>query len=576
MTASDVIGRLEGVRVAGAGWLARCPAHDDRHASLSVGVGEDGRVLLHCHAGCDTERVLGAITLTLGDLYPPREKAEPITFDYCDENGALLFQVCRFPGKEFRQRRPDGRGGWIWKLGDSRRVLYRLPELREAAMHRPVFLVEGEKDVEALRQRGLVATSNVGGAGKWREEWSAMLADRDVVIIPDNDGPGRQHAARAQRSLAKHARRVRVIELPGLPDKGDVSDWFAAGNTAENLVELLDAEPGSAERERFVQAPSRLTNEREERLKIGAGITPFGVTYLDDVCRGILPRDLIVVGARTGAGKTALASMIATEAAQRGVRVHFFALEAEPNEIERRALYRELVRRLYSLQAPGHERMNYLDWYIGRLDDVAAPYEPDAIDGVRRQLATLSTYYRIAERFSNQELHRVLDEIRNETDLVILDHLHYVDEDEGEENRSLKNTIKVLRDAALNSGKPVIVVAHLRKKERGKPQLVPDLDDFHGTSDIVKFATRVITLAPARDQTVKRSYLAPTYVHCGKDRPGAATPLVALMYFDMRQNKYLDGYRIGRLSPGHDKWDELAAVDAPRWARRATNRQETL
>jgi hypothetical protein len=100
-------------------------------------------------------------------------------YDYRGEQGELLFQVVRFEPKDFRQRRPDGHGGWIWGLGNVRRVLYRLPELLKAPSEQPVFVVEGEKDVDALIAMGLSATTCPMGAGKWLPEYSESLRGRD-------------------------------------------------------------------------------------------------------------------------------------------------------------------------------------------------------------------------------------------------------------------------------------------------------------------------------------------------------------------------------------------------------------
>lgn len=159
-----------------------------------------------------------------------------IFYDYRDEKNDLLFQVVRKPGHKFLQRRPDGGGDWIWNLEGVRRVVYRLHELinHEGI----VFVCEGEKDVDNVRALGLIATTNPGGAGKWREEYSAYLSDRDVVILPDNDEPGRNHADLVERSLKITAKSVKVLKLPGLGDKEDVSDWIGRGGTREQLEEL--------------------------------------------------------------------------------------------------------------------------------------------------------------------------------------------------------------------------------------------------------------------------------------------------------------------------------------------------
>lgn len=157
-------------------------------------------------------------------------------YDYASEDGELLFQVLRYEPKTFRQRRPDQAGGWINSVKDIELVLYRLPEIK--ASTGPVYVVEGEKDADALAALGLTATSNAGGATKWRSYYNAALAGRDVVILPDNDEAGRSHAEVVAASLRGTAASVRIIDLPGLPEKGDVSDWLAQGGTVEALREL--------------------------------------------------------------------------------------------------------------------------------------------------------------------------------------------------------------------------------------------------------------------------------------------------------------------------------------------------
>jgi len=165
------------------------------------------------------------------------------TYDYRDESGALLFQVVRFDPKDFRQRVPTGDGGWSGSTAGVRRVPYHMPDLRAADASKPVYVVEGEKDADRLRAAGLVATCNAGGAGKWRDEYGEVLRGRSVVILPDNDGPGRDHASKVAASLRGKAASIKIVELPDLPAKGDVSDWLAAGGTIEALNALAANAP---------------------------------------------------------------------------------------------------------------------------------------------------------------------------------------------------------------------------------------------------------------------------------------------------------------------------------------------
>ncbi len=168
------------------------------------------------------------------------------TYDYTDASGKLLFQVCRFEPKDFRQRQPDGKGGWTWNLNGVEPVLFRLSEtLGAVAKGTPIFLCEGEKDVLALVERGIDSTCNSGGAGKWRDSYTEILRGADVCIIADKDKAGRDHAQLVAAKLHGAAKSVRVIELPdtnGKPVK-DAADYFAAGGTTENLIALADTAP---------------------------------------------------------------------------------------------------------------------------------------------------------------------------------------------------------------------------------------------------------------------------------------------------------------------------------------------
>ena len=163
-------------------------------------------------------------------------------YDYRAEDGSLLFQVQRFEPKQFVQRRPDG-DGWQYKVKGTRQVPYRLPELVAAPLSSTVYIVEGEKDVDRLASLGLVATCNAGGAGKWKSCHAEHLKDRTVILIPDNDDAGREHVQKVAKSLKGIAAHVRILELPGLPEKGDVSDWLDTGGTLEQLAAMPTVSP---------------------------------------------------------------------------------------------------------------------------------------------------------------------------------------------------------------------------------------------------------------------------------------------------------------------------------------------
>jgi putative DNA primase/helicase len=243
--AERVLARLDRVRRNGSGWSARCPAHEDRIASLSVSEGDDGRALVHCHAGCALDTILAACELTAPDLFPQDATTNTTstvvaTYQYADENNELLFEKLRYSPKRFVQRRPDGRGGWLYKLDGVRRVPYRLSELREGLLGgRWVFVSEGEKAADRLIREGFVATCGSGGAGKWRAEYAEHFAGAKVAVLADNDEPGRKHALDVARSLHGVAKVVKLVELPGLRDKEDVFDWFERDGTPERLRALV-------------------------------------------------------------------------------------------------------------------------------------------------------------------------------------------------------------------------------------------------------------------------------------------------------------------------------------------------
>jgi hypothetical protein len=197
---------LEGVKRSGDGWTARCPSHEDRHPSLSVGVGADGRVLLKCHAGCTTEAIVDAHPrgLTIADLFERQDNGGRrivATYDYRDEEGTLLSQAVRYEPKDFSQRRPDGNGDWIWNVEGVRRVPYRLPELIAAVeAGGTVYVAEGEKDADALAKAGVVATTSPMGAGQ--------LAGR---VRRAAQGCRRRHRRRPRRRGTKARGHGRVV-----------------------------------------------------------------------------------------------------------------------------------------------------------------------------------------------------------------------------------------------------------------------------------------------------------------------------------------------------------------------------
>ena len=235
-----------------------CPLHKGSRDSFAINAANG---LWTCHAcnrsgdliqlereltGTDFKTALAEVLRLVGRTetangHPPRRPSIVAEYDYTDETGRILYQTVRYDPKSFKQRRPNGKGGWFWNLKGVRLVLYRLPELIKRATD-TVFIVEGEKDVHALESIGLLATCNPMGAGKWRDAYAETLRGRRVVIITDKDPPtddkgnphyrGQKHAGVIAESLLRHGCEVRIIE----PPRGkDASDWLAEGGTVQEI-----------------------------------------------------------------------------------------------------------------------------------------------------------------------------------------------------------------------------------------------------------------------------------------------------------------------------------------------------
>jgi hypothetical protein len=256
----------------------------------------------HCNAAKNGE----AIEWMRNAGILPNSPARKIVakYDYVDELGDLLSQVVRFAPKDFRQRRPDKSqsDGWSWNVKGVRRVPYRLPDLIEAiAQDRTVMITEGEKDCDRLNALGIPSTTNAGGAGKWHPELREHLRGANVVIVPDNDEAGRDHAESVAQALFGVAARIRVLNLvqhwASCPPKGDISDWFDQDGTPEKLWHLVDKLAD--------WAPSTKTNHGSDLIS--------SFTFLGDappapprqLIKNLFPAEgVAVTGGQSGAGKT--------------------------------------------------------------------------------------------------------------------------------------------------------------------------------------------------------------------------------------------------------------------------------
>ncbi len=242
----NVLDRLSGVVSVSGGFQAKCPCrNDDDNPSFSISEGKDGKVVIYCHAGrCNTQQACEAMGLKMSDLYPSKAKREldfVAKYRYLDENGTLLFEKLRYVDratgkKEFRQRKPDGNGGWEYKLGETPRVLYNLPAVLKAKENsEPIWVVEGEKDADTLIKMGICATTMPNGAGTWLQIHTESLAGAVVEIIADNDEAGLEHAKSVFQELTESGCDVQVWTA----SKGkDITDHLGQGGKIDELVSV--------------------------------------------------------------------------------------------------------------------------------------------------------------------------------------------------------------------------------------------------------------------------------------------------------------------------------------------------
>ena len=238
---------------AGADAEAWCPWHADKEGgtpSLKISVKKLIAKCFVCQNG-GLEKLARKWGVPLPErAYPNSQLAIQAAYDYRDQEGKLTFQVVRLTPikdgeKRIRQRQPDPLDpeSWVWNLEKVTKILYRLPQLLAAEPDDVIWIVEGEKDADRLAEEGLVATTNPGGAGKWLPTYSKFLDAKIVAIIPDNDAPGIAHANQVATLLSGTAQSVRIVELPGLDPKGDVSDWLQAGHTIPELQAIYEYAP---------------------------------------------------------------------------------------------------------------------------------------------------------------------------------------------------------------------------------------------------------------------------------------------------------------------------------------------
>ncbi len=303
-------------------------------------------------------------------------------------------------------------------------------------------------------------------------------------------------------------------------------------------------------------------NEIQTRIKRGENVLNFGITYLDDATKGIFPADLILLGARSGAGKTQICCEILDANVLAGKRVLYVALEAELHEIEHRLKFK-IFMTVMRLQKK-FEAIEYDRWILGQYIDQYADQEATAIKIFADKYKTGFVQYK-SDKYDIYDLIETVTYAADQVDLIIIDHVHYFDFTEDlNDNKAIKQIAQTARQLALENNKPLIMVAHLRKADRKISDLAPDMDEFHGSSDLAKIATKIITIAPGKDV---RNGNYETYIRIPKNRfNGGCSQMVARTYFDPKGDGYEKQYDLGWAN--QEKFEPFKENAYPRWARK--------
>jgi hypothetical protein len=489
---AEFLARLPGVQRADAAASAFCPAHDDR-TKRSLSVRElDGWIRLKCFRGCSREAIVAAMGLTIADLRTEGAASGSgrrivATYDYRDEGDRLLYQVVRFQPKDFRPRVPDAVGGWRWGLPrEVRRVLYRLPELAE---QRIVYFVEGEKDADRLAALGLAATTIAGGASAWREEYADQLVQvgaEAVRIFPDHDEAGERLAGAVARAALTRGLRVKLVRLPDLPARGDVSDWFDAGRDLAALLAVVEETP-------WLTAPPAVAPigavplgtaidqwlaEVEAGQATPVARTPFGgLNHL--LVGGFAPGELVYLGARAGVGKTSLGLELSRAVAEDGKGVVI---------ISREMMIAAITRRMVSQAA----RVSAASLRRGRLGDGEWVLLRDALPKLRGlpvwltdQAVMLEEIQALVRGFAGPP----------PLGLVLVDYLQLVRGPQGVRDRRLEveGVSRALKELAVERKVPIICLSSLARPADGRERR-PTLASLRESGELEHDADVVLLL----------------------------------------------------------------------------------
>lgn len=580
---------LLGARKFGNEYKARCPGHQETNPSFSF-TEKNGKVVFKCFAGCNQEDLFKTIKEKYEAHYGKEEKQvfekkEIKTKDYyyptaTNEAGFLARRIDYSDGsKAFRQLHLTGD---VYSSGRGAVEVYpyKLYSWKDSPV---VVFVEGEKCADALIELGIDATCIPGGVNGWRPEYAKHFAGKDVVIVPDNDTPGREFSHEVLCELAANANPF-ILELPNLENKEDVYDWIQKGGTEEEFYKLAkhakkNSIIGAGFEDEFSDSGfiEKIQKNNSEK------IIPFGVPFLDDAWGGILPTDLCVLSAKSGVGKTQMAMNITKNLLLRGKSVAFFALEAFNKEIGMRMIYSLAVDKYIKRKSSDQPYCSWADWVRGepRIKLAMKPYVDEAVIEVKEKFGGKFFTHYLQKKFTIDDFEARFPMISKQSDLVVLDHLHYISrgKDAPAGHEFLSDVMGRMKNLVEEFRTPILLIAHVRKEDTADRKPVPDAEDLHGSSDIFKIGTKVAIIGKplntGYDPTNRRQE---TYIKIPKDRLGEIPEwMIGKMMFDISAQKYLDDYElIGLFKKKQGEWEERNVTAKPHWFGRSKRIQEEM
>lgn len=568
-------------------YLAKCPGHQDRVQSFSF-TEKNGTIVFKCFAQCNQTELFQKIKTKYEDTYgkeetknyKSEEKTITKTIEYVYENemGEPVLKVERIEfsdgTKTFRQYHRADSGNWEYGRAGKEFAPYNYKNWKDSNV---VAIFEGEKCAIVANDFGITSTCIPGGAGAWVDNFAKYFEGKDVIIVPDNDEPGKAFAQTVFSSLATKSNPI-IVELPGLEAKEDIVEWIQKGNTIEEFVALakkIKANPviGVGFEDEFgdISFIEKIQKDNSQN------ILPFGISFLDDAWGGILPTDLVVLSAKSGVGKTQMAMGIAKHQLYKGKSVAFFALEAFKKEIGMRMIYSLAVDKYIKTKTEIDPYASWADWVRGeyRIVNAMKKHTEQACAELKEKFGGKFLTHYLQKKFTIDDFEKRFPVIAKQCDLVILDHLHYISrsKDSPSGNEFLGDVMGRLKNLVEEFRVPILLVAHVRKEDTGDRKPVPEAEDIHGSSDIFKIGTKVALLGKPLSggyDTIHRRQT--TYIRVPKDRLGEIPDwMIGKLSFDVTKQSYDPNYDIVSLVKKKDKtgWEEYVVSQKPSWYGRS-------